>query len=73
VNELPESHAEFEWQKGYAAFTVSYSQVVAVRQYLQSQEQHHKRKSFKDEYVDFLRRHEIAFDERFLFEGEYLG
>ncbi len=73
VNELPESASRFEWQKGYAAFTVSHSQIEAVRKYLRNQETHHKKQTFEEEYVAFLRRHEIEFDPRFLFEGEYHG
>lgn len=73
LNELPENTSPFEWQKGYAAFTVSYSQIESVRRYLQSQEEHHHRQTFEEEYVAFLRRHEIEFDPKFLFEGEFHG
>ena len=73
VNELPETLNRFEWQKGYAAFTVSHSKIEAVRMYLRNQEEHHKRQTFEEEYVSFLKRHEIQFDPRFLFEGEYTG
>ena len=73
VNELPGTRSRFEWQKGYAAFTVSHSQIEAVRRYLRNQETHHKQQTFEAEYVALLNRHEIAFDPRFLFEGEYHG
>ena len=53
----------FAWQLGYGAFTVSESQVAAVRKYIQRQEEHHKRVSFKDELISLLRKHRIEFDE----------
>lgn len=60
----------FEWQKGYSAFTVSYSQTESVRRYIRNQEEHHRRVSFRDEYIAMLQRHEIPFDKQFLFEAE---
>lgn len=60
--------ADFGWQTGYAAFTVSKSGVGAVREYIANQEEHHRRVSFKEEYLEFLRRHEIEYDERFIFD-----
>ncbi|MDB5391748.1 MAG: transposase [Planctomycetaceae bacterium] len=63
----------FQWQTGYGAFTVSHSQVDVVRKYLQNQAQHHRRQSFEEEYREFLQRHEIAFDEKYLFEDEFHG
>ena len=53
----------FAWQNGYGAFSVSESQVAAVRKYIQQQEEHHKRISFKDELISLLRKHRIEFDE----------
>jgi putative transposase len=72
-NELPETKRAFEWQKGYAAFTVSYSQIPKVRHYIQNQEEHHKTVSFQDEYIEFLKRHEVAFRLEHLFEDEHHG
>jgi REP element-mobilizing transposase RayT len=57
---------KFEWQEGYGAFTVSASNVAAVREYVRNQEQHHRKRSFQDEYREFLAKHEIEFDERYL-------
>jgi putative transposase len=57
---------KFEWQEGYGAFTVSASNVPAVREYVRNQEQHHRKRSFQDEYREFLAKHEIEFDERYL-------
>lgn len=73
VNEQKFSIDRFEWQKGYSAFTVSYSAVQSVREYIQNQTEHHRVKSFQDEYIEFLKRHHIDFDERFLFDGEHTG
>lgn len=63
----------FEWQKGYGAFTVSYSQIESVTRYIQNQKEHHKTKTFVDEYVGFLKLHNIKFDSQYLFEAEYYG
>jgi REP element-mobilizing transposase RayT len=73
VNELAEIRDRFEWQKGYGAFTVSYSQIDAVRRYIQNQEEHHRTRTFREEYVEFLKRHNIDFDPSYLFEDEHHG
>jgi REP element-mobilizing transposase RayT len=64
---------DFEWQAGYAAFSVSESQGDRVRGYIRTQETHHRRQPFKDEYLALLRKHNIAFDERYVFEEEHIG
>ena len=56
----------FRWQSGYGAFTVSQSQIPAVRRYLQNQHTHHKRVSFQEEFMALLRKHGVAFDEQYL-------
>jgi REP element-mobilizing transposase RayT len=66
VNEQPGRPGRFGWQSGYGAFSVSYSQLPAVREYVQNQEEHHRKKTFQEEYQEFLKRHDIAFDERYL-------
>lgn len=58
----------FDWQKGYAAFTVSISVKETVRTYIQNQKQHHARRSFKEEYLEFLKKHEVPYDPRYVFE-----
>jgi len=58
----------FGWQLGYGAFSVSKSNVPEVLKYIANQEAHHRRSPFKEEFVDFLRRHEIDYDERYFFE-----
>ncbi len=73
ISELPESRTRFEWQKGYSAFTVSYSQIDAVQRYIRGQEEHHRTKSFQEEYEGFLKRHNIEFRPEYLFEDEHVG
>jgi len=60
--------AAFSWQSGYGAFAVSQSNVSAVCKYIASQHEHHRVKSFQEEYLAFLRRHDIAFDERYVWD-----
>jgi putative transposase len=56
----------FGWQDGYGAFTVSKSNIPTVAEYIQGQRVHHRMKSFQDEYRELLKRHEIDFDERYV-------
>ena len=65
--EFPNQRA-FAWQTGFAAFTVSHSQKQSVLDYIANQEEHHRTVSFKEELVAFLKRHEIEYDERYLWE-----
>ncbi len=60
--------SKFSWQEGYGAFSYSKSQVEKVYNYIQNQEAHHKRKTFREEYLEFLDKYEVIYDERFLFE-----
>jgi len=73
INDSCLTPSRFERQKGYAAFTVSCSQLDSWRKYLRGQEEHHKQHTFEEERVAFLKRHEIPFDPKYLFEGEHLG
>ena len=57
---------DFSWQGGYGAFSVSQSQVDTVINYINNQAEHHKRQSFKDEYLEFLRLYKIEYDERYV-------
>ena len=59
---------DFSWQAGYGAFSVSQSNVKAVLEYIRNQEQHHARTTFKDEFRMLLNRHELEFDERYVWE-----
>jgi putative transposase len=68
VNRREDNQGRFEWQVGYAAFTVSESQLPAVREYVANQEQHHRGMSFKEELLALLKRHNIEYDERYLWD-----
>jgi REP element-mobilizing transposase RayT len=56
----------FSWQDGYGAFSVSPGQADEVRKYIASQEEHHRRKTFQEEYLEFLKRNGVEYDERYL-------
>ena len=58
----------FGWQDGYGAFTVSKSVLPEVVSYVQDQREHHRQKSFQEEFVAFLVRHEIGYDEKYLWD-----
>lgn len=60
--------SQFSWQNGYAAFSVSESTLGAVVQYVSEQEAHHKKVTFQDEYRAFLIRHNVSFDERYIWD-----
>jgi putative transposase len=59
---------KFQWQEGYAAFSYSRSQRDAVIKYIMRQEEHHQRKTFREEYLDMLKKFEVDYDEKYLFE-----
>ena len=58
----------FEWQEGYGAFFYSHSSLDKVINYIMQQKEHHKKQSFKSEYLDFLKKFEIEFKDKYLFE-----
>lgn len=60
--------AEFAWQAGYGAFAVSESNVETVRAYIANQREHHRKKTFQDEYRALLNRHGLTFDERYVWD-----
>ena len=68
IKERNLSAYRFEWQKGYGAFTHARSQIKMVGDYIMSQEIHHKKKSFKDEYLEILQKNEIEYDKKYLFD-----
>jgi REP element-mobilizing transposase RayT len=59
---------DFAWQKGYGIFSIGISQVETVRNYIAGQEEHHRKVSFQDEFREFLKRYEIQFDERYVWD-----
>ena len=68
ANEQPDRLEEFNWQTGYAAFTVSESQLAAVRNYVRNQEEHHRCRTFQEEFLELLKKHGIEYDERYVWD-----
>src|SRR5690606_33020192 len=58
----------FNWQEGYGAFSYGHSQLDRVIKYINNQENHHKHRNFQEEYLDFLRKFNVNFDEQYLFD-----
>jgi putative transposase len=58
----------FAWQRGYASFTVSASQLASVADYIEKQPEHHKKRDFREELLTLLRKHGVDFDERYVFD-----
>jgi len=73
INETRRIKGKFHWQTGYAAFSVSYSMVDVVKNYIVSQVEHHRQRTFKEEYLDFLKRHNLTFNPKFVFEEEVVA
>ena len=65
--------ANFKWQKGFGSFTVSYDRIEAAQNYIRNQKEHHKKRTFQDQYIDFLERHNIDYRLDYLFEHEHNG
>jgi REP element-mobilizing transposase RayT len=59
---------DFYWQQGYGAFSISPAHVDDLKQYIATQEEHHRRESFQDEYRRLLRKYAVAFDERYVWD-----
>ena len=68
INESHFSKFKFNWQEGFGAFSYSHSQLDAVIAYVMNQKEHHKKKTFKEEYTDFLKQFNVEYDEQYLFE-----
>src|SRR5437667_10199791 len=68
VHETFAEHRLFGWQKKYGAFSVSASHLDTVAQYIKGQEEHHRKVTFQEEFLALLKKHRIAFDERYLWE-----
>ncbi|HNX88460.1 MAG TPA: IS200/IS605 family transposase [Paludibacteraceae bacterium] len=62
------SKPKFNWQEGYGAFSYSHSQIDSVIKYIMKQKEHHKKNTFREEYLDFLKRFEIEFEEEYLYK-----
>lgn len=68
INDHHFTNSRFEWQEGYGTFSYSHSQIDAVYKYIVNQEEHHKKQTFKEEYLEFLDKFKVSFDERYIFE-----
>ena len=68
INEKKFLRTKFQWQEGYGVFSYSHSAINNVYNYILNQEAHHHKKTFREEYIEFLRKFEIEYDEKYLFE-----
>ena len=68
INDKKFIRGKFSWQEGYGAFSYGHLQIEDVYNYILNQEEHHRKKTFKEEYILFLKKYEIEHDERFLFD-----
>jgi REP element-mobilizing transposase RayT len=68
IHENGWAKGKFEWQRGYGVFSYSRSLIDNVIKYIINQQEHHKKKTFKAEYLEFLKKFEVEYDERYLFE-----
>ena len=67
INEKGFVRGKFEWQKGFGAFTLGQSQLPIILNYIKNQEEHHRKKTFKEEYIKFLNAYEIEYKNEYLF------
>ncbi|PRY04674.1 transposase IS200 family protein [Pontibacter ummariensis] len=68
IKEKSWTKGSFQWQEGFGAFSYAQSQLAEVRRYIQNQEEHHRQRSFQEEYLAFLQKYEVDYDERYLFK-----
>lgn len=68
INDSKFLKGKFSWQEGYGAFSYSHSQIENVYSYILNQEKHHKKKTFREEYFEFLKKYEINYNEKYLFD-----
>ena len=68
INEKKWVRGKFNWQKGFGAFSYGHSQIDAVVKYILNQEKHHAKKTFREEYVEMLKKFAVEYDEKYLFE-----
>ena len=68
INDSKFLKQKFSWQEGYGAFSYAHSQIDHVYKYIANQEEHHRSKSFREEYIDFLDKFNIGFEEKYLFD-----
>jgi len=68
INDHSLTPQRFEWQEGYGVFSYSQSQITAVYKYILNQEAHHKKQTFRNEYLEFLEKFKIDYDEQYTFQ-----
>ncbi|MGY3213603.1 IS200/IS605 family transposase [Mucilaginibacter sp. HD30] len=69
INKQCFTPSQFRWQEGYGAFSYSRSQIKSVAEYIANQEEHHRKKTFLEEYEQFLKHFEIEYDDRYVFKS----
>lgn len=68
INDHQLTKRRFEWQEGYGVFSYSHSQIDQVYKYIANQEEHHRKLTFREEYLEFLEKFDVPYDERYIFE-----
>ncbi len=68
-NDLNLFESKFNWQTGFGAFTLSFKELDRVYKYIENQEAHHKKESFRDEYLQILKENNLEYDPKYLFES----
>lgn len=68
INDMKFLNEKFNWQQGYGAFSYSRSHISSVCKYIENQPIHHKKQSFRDEYLDFLKKFNVEYDAKYLFD-----
>ena len=68
INDKKFTRFNFQWQEGFGAFSYSHSNLNNVIQYINNQKEHHRKKTFKEEYLDFLNKFEVEYNDEYLFE-----
>jgi putative transposase len=68
INDHSLTQHRFEWQEGYGVFSYGQSQVDSVYKYIKEQQEHHKEQTFRDEYLEFLQKFKVEYDEQYIFK-----
>jgi len=68
INDNLLTKKRFEWQEGYGVFSYSHSHIDAVYKYIANQEEHHKKQTFREEYLNFLNKFKVPYEEQYIFE-----
>ena len=69
INDHSLTKERFEWQEGYGVFSYRHHDIDQIYKYIQNQEDHHRKQSFREEYLDLLKEFEIIYDEQYVFQG----